>query len=85
VVEASTLDLSASGAFIVTDRMSPLGARGDAVFRLPDSQESFEAEFEVVHLRTVRIGDLPPGMGIRFAELSPTARTRLSKLLGWPA
>jgi two-component system chemotaxis response regulator CheY len=82
VVEASTLDMSVSGAFIVTERMRPLGSRGKTVFRVPHLETSFEAEFEVVHLRTVRIGDLPMGMGIRFVDLSPEERTRLLKVLG---
>jgi CheY-like chemotaxis protein len=84
-VDASTLDVSASGAFIITDCVKPLGSRGNAVFRVPQSNDSFEVEFEVVHLRTIRISDRPTGMGIRFVDLSPAAQTQLSKLLEWPA
>jgi two-component system chemotaxis response regulator CheY len=85
LIEASTHDISATGAFIMTDRVKPLGMPGRAVFSVPHLNAPVEVEFNVVHIRTIRVGTLPPGMGIRFINVSPQTQMRVFELLASPA
>jgi two-component system chemotaxis response regulator CheY len=84
-VEASTYDMSASGAFIVTNDFHPLGAVGRATFLVPHLPDPVEIDFEVMHVRTVEVGVRTAGMGIRFVNVSPETQARVFEILSSPA
>src|SRR5215217_3912229 len=65
-------NVSPTGMFIVTDSPEPAGRILDLEFRLGDGFEIIKGQGEVVWARTETAGpSRPPGMGIRFMELSP--------------
>lgn len=76
-------NLSAGGVFIATHRLQKVGSKIDLNLRMPDSEETFHLVGEV---RWVRVyneqSDTPPGLGIRFAELSPTVTAAINRFLG---
>src|SRR5450432_3512109 len=76
-------NLSAGGVFIATHRLQKVGSKIDLSLRMPDSEETFDLVGEV---RWVRVyneqSDTPPGMGIRFNELSPGITAAITRFLG---
>ncbi len=75
-------NLSAGGVFIATHRLQKVGSKIDVSLRLPDTQEPFRLVGEV---RWVRVyneqSDTPPGLGIRFTELSSEVTTAINRFL----
>jgi len=75
-------NLSAGGLFVATHRLQKVGSKIDLTLRLPDSEETFQLSGEV---RWVRVyneqSDTPPGLGIRFAELSAEVTTAINRFL----
>jgi type IV pilus assembly protein PilZ len=78
-------DISAMGIFIQTRSPEPPGTRLNLRFNVPGQQTgSFELEGEVIWINPYRPGDrenLNPGMGIRFTDLTPQDRERLTELV----
>jgi uncharacterized protein (TIGR02266 family) len=76
-------NLSAGGVFIATHRLQKVGSKIDLSLRMPDSEETFNLVGEV---RWVRVyneqSDTPPGLGIRFNELSPAVTAAITRFLG---
>src|SRR5450432_2765495 len=76
-------NLSAGGVFIATHQLQKVGSKIDLSLRMPDSAEVFKLVGEV---RWVRVyneqSDTPPGMGIRFNELSPGITAAITRFLG---
>jgi uncharacterized protein (TIGR02266 family) len=76
-------NLSAGGIFIATHQLHKVGAKIELSLRMPDSEEAFEVVGEV---RWVRVynehSDTPPGVGIRFNELSPGVTAAITRFLG---
>lgn len=64
-------DLSRGGVFIETDDPLPLGSRFQMHFEIPEHGE-IETEGEVAWMLRLQdsSADLPPGMGVRFVDLS---------------
>src|SRR5688572_31950079 len=64
-------NISPTGMFIVTENPEPAGRILDLEFRLGDGFEIIKGQGEVVWVRSAPDGPgRPPGMGIRFMELS---------------
>jgi type IV pilus assembly protein PilZ len=79
-------DISAMGIFVQTRSPEPPGTRLNLRFTVPgmDLRSSFELEGEVIWINPYRPGDrenLNPGMGIRFVDLGPHDRERLTELV----
>ncbi|MEM9194148.1 MAG: TIGR02266 family protein [Myxococcota bacterium] len=65
-------DISEGGLFVATYQLQPIGTRVEIDFTLPDDTE-IHATCEVRWVRDPRgevERDVPPGMGLRFIELS---------------
>ncbi len=76
-IKEYVMNLSRSGAFIRSDNPPPVGT--EVTVRLSvilDDIETIEGVGEVV-----RISDDPPGMGIRFKQLTQISRTLIETLL----
>jgi two-component system chemotaxis response regulator CheY len=84
-VDATTFDISAGGAFIVSEHINPPGMVGKAVFTAPHLNAPVEVDFGVVHVRATAVGALPVGMGIRFVNVTSQLQKELFKLLASPA
>lgn len=70
-------DLSRTGAFIRCDDPEPIGSIVDLHLTLVTDQiETIEGKAEVI-----RISHDPPGMGVRFVELSPQTQWVIERLL----
>jgi uncharacterized protein (TIGR02266 family) len=81
ISEYST-NISPTGMFIVTDNPEPSGRILDLEFRLGDGFEIIKGQGEVVWVRSVPDGPTrPPGMGIRFLELSPGSQDLIYRIV----
>lgn len=75
-------NLSPTGMFIVSEKPEPVGRILDLEFRLGDGFEIITGQGEVVWARTVPDGPFrPPGMGIRFLELSPGCQELIYRIV----
>ncbi|MGF1469362.1 MAG: TIGR02266 family protein [Sandaracinaceae bacterium] len=74
-----TEDLSDGGLFLATYELKPVGTLIDVRFELPNGHE-VETTGEVRWLREPRDEDaeVPPGMGIRFGDLTPNDRQQIA-------
>jgi uncharacterized protein (TIGR02266 family) len=69
--KAYSYTLSEGGLYIRTTRPMPCGTELEVTFNLPDSSERIRAKAEVVHVHEqVDFHLYPPGMGVRFTEIS---------------
>jgi len=76
-------NLSAGGVFVATHRLQKVGSKIDLSLRMPDSEEAFNLVGEVRWVRVYNeLSDTSPGLGIRFAELSPEATAAINRFLG---
>ncbi len=75
-------NLSPGGIFIRTDTPEPPGQLLDFEFRLGDGYELIRGRGEVVWARERPDGpERPPGMGVRFIELSPGSKDLIYKIV----
>ncbi|HEY6320478.1 MAG TPA: TIGR02266 family protein [Thermoanaerobaculia bacterium] len=75
-------NLSPGGIFIRTDTPEPPGQLLDFEFRLGDGYELIRGRGEVVWARERGEGpERPPGMGVRFIELSPGSKDLIYKIV----
>jgi type IV pilus assembly protein PilZ len=76
---ASIANISEFGIFVRTQEPLEVGTRLTLTFAPPGSDEPFVLHGQVQWVNVVRmLADNPnPGMGIRFVELTPEARSRL--------
>jgi molecular chaperone DnaK len=75
-------NLSPGGIFIRTDTPEPPGQLLDFEFRLGDGYELIHGRGEVVWARERGEGpERPPGMGVRFLELSPGSKDLIYKIV----
>jgi uncharacterized protein (TIGR02266 family) len=66
-------NLSAGGVFIATHKLKPVGSKIDLSINLPDGAQ-LQAAGEVRWIRVFNEqSDTPPGMGVRFENLEPSA------------
>lgn len=66
-------NLSAGGVFIATHKLKPVGSKIDLSINLPDGAQ-LQASGEVRWIRVFNEqSDTPPGMGVRFENLEPSA------------
>jgi molecular chaperone DnaK len=75
-------NISPGGIFIRTDTPEPPGQLLDFEFRLGDGYELIRGRGEVVWARQRGEGlERPPGMGVRFIELSPGSKDLIYKIV----
>ncbi len=74
-----SMDISPSGAFIVTDRESPVGTRLVCVIDLPNETYPLILQAEVRWSRGVDPAEpeLLPGMGVAFLDVDESERARI--------
>ncbi len=72
--------VSASGAFVESTLLLPIGAQLEVTFDLPGYQHPVSADARVVR---VQDGGLHPGMGIVFDRMPPRARAHLRDISAW--
>lgn len=72
-------DISEGGLFVATYHYVPVGTPLRLTLELRDG-ERLEARGEVRWVREVVFGDLRPGIGVAFTELSPVARERITRM-----
>lgn len=81
-VEEYSANLSLGGMFIRTDEPVPVGTEMPIEFRLGQDYELIRGRGRVVWVRKrAADADHPPGMGIRFLELTPGSRELIFKLV----
>ncbi len=78
---AQSRDVSASGMFLSTTRLYPVGSRARVVLTLPDDPAPLTCEVEVVRHGDPR-RDGTSGMGVRFVDVPDDDRARLERALG---
>jgi uncharacterized protein (TIGR02266 family) len=75
-------NISPTGMYIVSETPEPVGRILDLEFRLGDGFEIITGQGEVVWSRSVPEGpSRPPGMGIRFMELSPGSKDLIRRIV----
>lgn len=75
-------NISPTGMFIVTENPEPAGRILDLEFRLGDGFEIIKGQGEVVWARSLPDGpSRPPGMGIRFLDLSPGSQDLIYRIV----
>ena len=75
-------NISPTGMFIVSEKPEPVGRILDLEFRLGDGFEIITGQGEVVWSRGIPEGpSRPPGMGIRFMELSPGSKDLIRRIV----
>jgi len=77
-IKATVMDVSASGAFIVTDARLEIGDRLGLHFHIPRNGEKREIRVEAMVVRTAP----PRGFGLGFAEISEGAVLLLREYVG---
>jgi uncharacterized protein (TIGR02266 family) len=74
-------NLSAGGVFIATHNLKPVGSKIELSINLPDGSR-LETVGEVRWIRVFNEhSDTPPGMGVKFNELSPDALALIQSFL----
>lgn len=74
-------NLSAGGVFVATHLLRPVGETLEICLHLPDGTE-IRAVGEVRWTRVFNAdSDTPPGMGVRFRQLEPTANAAIERFL----
>jgi two-component system, chemotaxis family, chemotaxis protein CheY len=68
--EATTWDISPAGAFVVSDRLMPLGTHATAELVVPHLGRPLDLDCEVVRVRPIALGAHPPGFGVRFRNVT---------------
>jgi uncharacterized protein (TIGR02266 family) len=75
-------NISPTGMFITTTNPEPAGSILDFEFRLGDGFEIIQGKGEVVWTRAVAEGpNRPPGIGIRFLDLSPVSKELIYRIV----
>lgn len=72
--------VSASGAFVESNLLLPIGAQLEVTFDLPGYAHAVSADARVVR---VEDGGKHPGMGIVFDRMPPRARAHLRDIGAW--
>lgn len=81
---AFIVNINILGAYIAIDPMPRLGQAVSCRFSLPDSEREMKVMGVVVWQNPRQqhpVHSLPPGMGLRFEELSPEDRRRIEGLV----
>jgi Tfp pilus assembly protein PilZ len=82
--EGVLCNLSLLGAYVAVDPIPPKADHVRLFFKVPREEQALEAPCEVVWenpQEPSQTESLPPGCGLRFAELSPSARGRIEELI----
>jgi len=77
---AFLVNVSAVGAYVALDDAPPLGARLGCRFSFPGNSREVQTAVAVVWLNPRQqhpVHSLPPGVGLRFEDLSDDDRTRI--------
>lgn len=74
-------NVSGGGMYVATQSPYPLGTRVAMQVKLPGYSQVQKIEGVVAWINTKTIGELPPGIGIRFVNLSVTQHQMIQKLI----
>lgn len=77
---AFLVNLSVVGAYLALDDAPPLGTRLSCRFSFPGNSREVQADGVVVWLNPRQqhpVHSLPPGIGLRFEQISETDRSRI--------
>jgi uncharacterized protein (TIGR02266 family) len=75
-------NLSVSGVFIATYALRHIGELVEFSLRLGDTDDVLQGIGEVRWIRQFsESSDTPPGMGLRFVELTPESRAKIDQFL----
>ncbi len=75
-INARTWDISATGAFISTEEVRPVGTRATLKLEFPHLQLPLTVECRIIHVREQPVGDMPQGIGVQFVHSDPEAERR---------
>ncbi len=84
-LELSTEDVSALGAFLISDTLFAVGSRGVVTLHFPHLPKPLSVECRVVHVRASAEGDQRPGFGVRFEPESDALREELMRAFTSPS
>ncbi len=73
-------EISATGAFVASDLLLPVGAAVELTFTIPGLGDSVRAEGRIVR---VQHRGTQPGMGVLFERMTPDDRARLRTFTAW--
>jgi Tfp pilus assembly protein PilZ len=82
--EGVLCNLSVSGAYVTVDPIPPQGERIRLLFKAPRALDLVEAQCEVVWANPeepCRAENLPPGCGVRFDDMTTSAREQIAQLI----
>lgn len=74
-------NISGGGMYIETTQLHPVGKKLELDLALPDSGKVIQTMVEVAWANPKVVGDLPPGMGVRFINLSEPDRKLIQRLV----
>jgi uncharacterized protein (TIGR02266 family) len=76
-------NMSVGGVFVATHQLKQIGSVVDIDIYLPESNTTVRGKGEVRWIRDYNeSSNVPPGMGIRFAELEPGGQEAIDEFLG---
>jgi uncharacterized protein (TIGR02266 family) len=76
-----TQDLSGGGLFVATNVLRPIGECIRVRFNLPGHSEFIDVVTVVRWVRGHNLGDMEPGMGLQFVQLTPGAQKAVGAFL----
>ncbi len=71
-------NMSEGGVFIATHHVVPIGSRLRVQFGIDDGGDPIVALTEVRWVRVFSADSAPPGLGLRFIDLDPSALRRIA-------
>ena len=74
-------NISGGGLYVETHQLEPVGKKFELDLALPGSGRIIQLMVEVAWANPKRVGDLPPGMGVKFLNLSDGDRKLIQKLV----
>ena len=74
-------NISGGGMYIETTHLHPVGKKLELDLALPGSGHIIQTMVEVAWANPKFVGDLPPGMGVKFLNLSEPDRLLIQKLV----
>jgi uncharacterized protein (TIGR02266 family) len=74
-------NVSGGGLYIETASSATMGQKLEIELTLPGEESSFKVSTEVAWVNPRAVGDLGPGIGVRFLNLDDKKRTKIQRLV----
>ena len=74
-------NISGGGLYIESPDAHQIGQKLELKLKLPNSQSEIELKVEIAWLNPKGVGDLPPGVGVKYLNLSEADRRRIQALI----